>query len=169
MDSEAYERVVMEQKDRLYGYAAMMLRDPAEAQDVAQETLIRLWQHRSRVEAETSSFWLRRTAHNLCIDKIRRRRSRPEVDSEDLETDSPDLGPDPRQLAQSGELGGLIGQALAKLPEAAREVLVLREVQGLAYDEIARMLDLPLGTLKARLHRAREQLRSRLIRQGVTP
>ncbi len=169
MDHEAFERVVREHKDRIYSYAARMLRGTAEAQDVAQEALVKLWQHRERVEGQTAHFWLRRTAHNLCIDKIRRRKASPEVSTELQESLSPDTRLGPARLAEAAELGGRIEQELARLPERDRAVLLLREVQGLPYAEIAQILDVPLGTLKARLHRAREQLRTRLIRAGVTP
>jgi RNA polymerase sigma-70 factor (ECF subfamily) len=169
MDREAFERVVREQKDRAYAFAARMLHRPAEAQDVAQEAMVRLWQHRERVDGETARFWLRRTVHNLCIDRIRRRRANPEIDGELRETISPDLRAGPGRVAESAELGRLIERALARLPARDRAVLVLREVEGLPYAEIARILEVPLGTLKARLHRAREQLRARLIREGVTP
>jgi RNA polymerase sigma-70 factor (ECF subfamily) len=163
MDIKAFERVAREQKDRLFSYAARMLRHPAEAQDVAQEALVRLWQHRGQVDGDTARFWLRRTTHNLCIDRLRRRRSSPEVDVEPKEAISPDERLGPGRLAEASELGGLIEDALGKLSPRDRAVLVLREVQGLPYAEIAEILDVPLGTLKARLHRAREQLRTRLV------
>jgi RNA polymerase sigma-70 factor (ECF subfamily) len=169
MDGEAYERVVREHKDRAYSYAARMLRRPAEAQDVTQEALVRLWQHRRQVDDRTARFWLRRTVHNLCIDRIRRRRSSPVVETELKETISPDHRQGPERLAESAELGRLIENALAELPVRDRSVLILREVEGLPYAEIARMLDVPLGTLKARLHRAREQLRAKLVRAGARP
>ena len=169
MDSEAFERVAREQKNRIYSYAARMLRRPVEAQDVAQEALVRLWRHRESVDDKTAQFWLRRTVHNLCIDRLRRRRSSPEVEAELKETISPDTAAGPGRLAESQELGRLIEDALGKLPERDRAVLLLREVQGLPYSEIASILELPLGTLKARLHRAREQLRVKLLRAGVTP
>ncbi len=169
MDIVAYERVVRDEKDRIYSYATRMLRHPAEAQDIAQEALVKLWQHRSRVEPDGARFWLRRTAHNLCIDRIRRRRSRPEVDTELQETITADSRGGPGRLAESAELGRLIEVALGQLPPRDRAVLVLREVQGLPYAEIAGILEVPLGTLKARLHRAREQLRTKLVRAGVSP
>lgn len=169
MDSEAFERVAHEQTNRMYSYAARMLRHTAEAQDVAQEALVRMWQHRGRIDRERARFWLQRTVHNLCIDRIRRRRASPEVEAEFQEKISPDPRHGPGRLAESAELGGKIEEALGKLVERDRAVLLLREVQGLSYSEIAAILDLPLGTLKARLHRAREQLRIRLVRAGVTP
>lgn len=159
----------MEQKDRVFSYASMVLRDPTEAQDVAQEALVRLWKHRGRVDAPGAHLWLKRTAHNLCIDRLRQRKSRPEVGTELLETASPDPAPGPRQLAEAGELGRQLENALGALKPRDQAVLVLREVQGLPYGEIAQILGMPLGTLKARLHRAREQLRAKLVRAGVTP
>jgi RNA polymerase sigma-70 factor (ECF subfamily) len=168
MDREAFERVVHEQKDRVYSYASMMLRGSAEAQDVAQEALVRLWQHRSTVENGAAHFWLRRTVHNLCIDRLRRDKTRAEADLEPDRTAGPEETTGPQRLAESGELGRMIRKALGRLPARDRAVLILREVQGLPYAEIAEILELPLGTLKARLHRAREQLRKRLIRAGVT-
>ena len=169
MDNVAYESVVRDEKDRIYSYATRMLRHSTEAQDVAQEALVKLWQHRSRVEADGARFWLRRTAHNLCIDRIRRRHSRPEVDTELKESLTADSRVGPGRLAESAELARLIEAALGKLPLRDRAVLILREVQGLPYAEIAGILDVPLGTLKARLHRAREQVRAKLVRAGVSP
>jgi RNA polymerase sigma-70 factor (ECF subfamily) len=166
---EAYERVVMEHKDRVFGYASAMLRNPAEAQDVAQEALIRLWNHRAEVDSEGAHRWLRRTAHNLCIDRLRRAKCRPEDPAgDDLERGA-DHSPSPLRRAEASEVGRALGTALAALPERDRAVILLREVEGLAYEEIAEILEVPLGTLKARLHRAREHLRARLVRAGVTP
>ncbi len=169
MDLGGFERIVMEQKDRIFGYASMMLRDPSEAQDVAQESLLRLWQNREGVDGDGAVPWLRRTAHNLCIDRLRRRRSRPETSDEEAVARGVDPAAGPARRVESGQMAGMLQQALAALPARDRAVILLREVQELPYAEIARILDVPLGTLKARLHRAREQLRARLTRAGVTP
>jgi len=169
MNKEAFEQVARLQKDRLFGYATRMLRQQPEAQDVVQEALVRMWQHRDKIGSDTAVFWLRRTTHNLCIDRIRRRKSSPEVDTEFQEGLSADRTAGPARLAESSELGRLIEGALGRLPERDRAVLLMREVEGMPYKDISRILDVPLGTLKARLHRAREQLRSKLVRAGVTP
>jgi RNA polymerase sigma-70 factor (ECF subfamily) len=170
MENEAFDRMVTEHKDRVHSYATMMLRDAAEAQDVAQETLVRLWQNRGQVRPEAARPWMMRTAYNLCIDRIRRRKVRGEVgEPEEIVNRQPDHGPDPGRLAESSELGAVIQKALEALAPMDRAVIVMREVQGLPYDEIASALGLPLGTLKARLHRARERLRDRLSRIGVKP
>lgn len=169
MESGGFERMVREHKDRVYSYAAWMLHDLEEAQDVTQEALVRLWQHREKVEIPSAKAWLMKTTHHLCIDRVRRRKSRPEVAAEALPVPPQDHGPTPDRLASSSETGRVIGQALSALAPQDRAVVVMREVQGLSYDEIARSLDLPLGTLKAKLHRARERLRRQLIEAGVTP
>lgn len=170
MREKEYESVVTMHKDRVHSYAMTILRNPAEAQDAAQEALIRLWEHRSKVPADGARPWLLRTTHNLCIDQIRRRKVRSEVgDGDDMVETRPDEGPSPQKLAESTDLRRSIDQALETLSPEDRAVIVMREVQNLPYDEIATALKVPLGTLKARLHRARERLRTKLYRTGVTP
>ena len=169
MNSEAFQKVVREQKDRIFSYAAMLLRNRTEAQDIVQESMVRMWKHQSKIDEAGAPMWLKRTAHNLCIDRIRRRKVRSEVGTETLEETSIDSSPGPDRMAESDRLGQEIGQALGQLSEQDRSVLILREVQQRPYAEIAEMLSMPMGTLKARLHRAREQLRKKLIRAGVTP
>jgi RNA polymerase sigma-70 factor (ECF subfamily) len=170
MDNPEFEQAVVAHKDRVFGYAKAMLKDRAEAQDVTQEALVRLWRHRDSVDAPGSRPWLMRTTHNLCIDRLRKRKVRGEVDEGDtvvsLQTDH---HPGPQQRAESGEIRTTIERALGSMPEMDRTVIVLREIQGMPYEEIAEALGMPLGTLKARLHRARDRLRSRLSRAGVTP
>jgi len=170
MDVRGFERTVVSLKDRVHAYATRMLRDSAEAQDVAQESLVRLWQHRQGVEEPGARLWLMRTAHNLCIDRLRKRKVRSEVAGGDelMDVQRSDA-PGPEDRAGATEIGRGIEQALADLGEIDRAVLLLREVHGLPYEEIATTLRLPLGTLKARLHRAREKLRTRLCSVGVTP
>ncbi|MCP3981479.1 MAG: RNA polymerase sigma factor [bacterium] len=170
MENAAFEKAVLEHKDRVHAYARMMLKNAAEAQDVAQEALVRLWTHRAKVDVEGSRAWLLRTTHNLCIDRIRKRKVRAEVaDPDDALRAHADSGPGPAQLSAAGDLGRSIEKALKKLSEQDRAVVLMREVQQMPYDEIADVLGLPMGTLKARLHRARERLRQALIRSGVTP
>ena len=170
MDTKAFERAVTAHKDRVHAYAAMMLRDSTEAQDVSQEAMVRLWQNRERVGSDRARPWLMRTTHNLCIDRIRKRRVRSELDKGDEIVDrQSDENPGPGRLAESDEVGRMIGRALRSLVPEDRAVIVMREIQGMPYDEIAEAMQVPLGTLKARLHRARDRLRGRLARVGVTP
>lgn len=169
MDADVYRSLVLEHKDRVHSYAAWMLKDLEEARDVTQEALIRLWKNRSKVIPETSRAWLLRTTYRLCIDRMRRKKVRREVAGENILDPVPDLAAGPERLTDSSMLGRAISEALGRLGEADRTIVLLREVQGMAYDEIARTMNMPMGTIKAKLHRARERLRRDLAASGVTP
>src|SRR6185503_3467126 len=104
---------------------------------------------------------------NLCVDRMRRRTVRSEVPADTLETTLADLGVDPERSAASLGLRGAIARALTTLSARDRAIVLMREVHEMSYDEIAGALDLPIGTLKSTLHRAREQLRRELAGAGV--
>ena len=170
MTTIEYQAAVLEHKDRVHSYARYLLRDPDDASDVAQECLIRLWSHRERVDpGPACRNWLLRAAHNLCIDRIRHRGKHVEVRQDDTSPEPIDGRPDPLRVAQSGEAARRLEAALLDLSERDRAIVLLREVEGMPYDEIASMLGLNLGTLKATLHRTREKLRTALLRAEVTP
>lgn len=170
MDADGYQQVVIDQKDRLFSFAAHLLRDREEARDIAQEALVRLWQHVDAVPDQPSArAWLMRTAHHLCIDRIRQRKGRPECDAE---TTIPNLqAPDstPEQHVGGRQIGGKIASALQRLTERDRALVLMREVHQMSYEEIATAMGMPLGTLKAALHRARERCRQELVSAGVQP
>jgi len=160
----------MEHKDRIHSYARGILRDPEDAKDVAQECLIRLWSHRERVEPGAGCrSWLLRSAHNLCVDRLRRRATRREIAQDHAAKDPTDARPGPERLTSSVEVAARLERALLALDDRDRSIVLLREVEGLAYEEIAALLDLKMGTLKATLHRAREKLRHALVAAEVTP
>ena len=170
MTTNEFEAAVMEHKNRVHSYARRILRDPEDAKDVAQECLIRLWRHREQIEPGTRCrSWLLRSAHNLCIDRLRRRSSRPEAVRDEDVADPTDAGPGPERLTSSAEVAGRLERALLELNHRDRAIVLLREVEGLPYEEIAELFDLKLGTLKATLHRAREKLRHALVAAEVTP
>lgn len=169
MTTVEFESAVRDNKDRVYGYARSLLRDAEDARDAAQECLVKLWQHRDHVDPGPGCRnWLLRSVHNLCIDKLRRRGVRREVDPEEG-AETPDLRPGPERLAASSRTADLLERALLSLHDRDRAIVLLREVEGLPYEEIAGILGMNLGTLKATLHRARERLRRDLLRQEVTP
>lgn len=170
MTTNEFEAAVMEHKDRIHSYARGILRDPEDAKDVAQECLIRLWNHRERVEPGAGCrSWLLRSAHNLCVDRLRRRSTRREVARDEDADDPTDVRPGPERLTLAAELAARLEQALYALDQRDRSIVILREIEGLAYEEIAEMLGLKMGTLKATLHRARERLRHALVAAEVSP
>lgn len=167
MKRDVFERIVSGHKDRVYTYAAWVLGDVEEAADVTQQALIRLWEHRGQVAEASAGTWLRMTAHRLCMDRFRRRAVRREIS---LEAFIPGGNGHADHVADidGHELRRAVAAELSRLEPRDRAILVLRDMDGLSYEQIGVVLAMPLGTLKASLHRARERLRRALTSAGVT-
>ena len=169
MTEDAYVQAVQDHRNRVHTLAFWMLRDRDAAGDIAQEALVRMWQHRAEITPETSRSWLLRTAQNLCIDHTRRRSVRAGPALDDVTPHVFDRSPGPDDSASGVEAGNAIAKALGGLSPRDRAIVLMREVQGMSYEEIAGSFAMPLGTLKATLHRARERLRRTLTSAGVHP
>jgi RNA polymerase sigma-70 factor (ECF subfamily) len=149
--------------------------DPASASDAAQEAFISAYQHidgfRGRYPSSFKS-WLMRIVSNACYDELRRRKRRPTTSIEDFEIDeeaNPALVSEaegPEERAEREEMARVMQSGIQMLPADQRVALVLSDVQGFSYQEIAEMTDVPLGTVKSRLARARGRLRDYLRDQG---
>ena len=146
-DHDAFEALVRLAQHRIYGMARRMLGDQAEAEEVAQEVFLRV--HRSarefRGESKLST-WLYTIAARLCLARLARPERRARLVTAEGLPEIPDAQADPSALVESAE----------------RIVVVLRDIQGLAYEEIAATLGIELGTVRSRLHRARAELKDRL-------
>ena len=151
-----FRSVVLPHLDAAYGYARWLTRDPVEAQDVAQEAMLRALRYFHSFRGEEARPWLLRIVRNTWID-LRKRNRAETLPLEVLETHAAE-GPDPEQSALAGDRRRQVAAALAALPAEAREVLVLREIEDLSYKHIATVLDLPIGTIMSRIARAREKL-----------
>lgn len=169
MNDEGFESSVRQHQHRVHSHAVWILHDAEEARDVTQEAMVSLWQHRSEVPEPAARSWLLRTSYRLCLDRLRRRAVRAAAAEDAMAAPQADPAPDPERLAVSAALGAQLERALLRLLPRDRAVVVLREVEGFSYDEIARLLDIPLGTVKAILHRSRERLCETLSREGVRP
>jgi RNA polymerase sigma-70 factor, ECF subfamily len=170
-DPEAFRALVDATHATVYRVALRVVGDTDEAADVTQETFVRAWQKLASLREHAAvRGWLCRIARNLATDRTRWRarrkhRSLDEVGDEGLaplveRLCSDDPGPE-EQLA-SAQLGDALRRVLDGLSEKHRVVLLLREVDGMSYEEIAAALDCPVGTVESRLHRAREALARRL-------
>jgi RNA polymerase sigma-70 factor (ECF subfamily) len=136
--------------------------DAALAEDVAQDAFVRVWSRLSEFRPDGNfRAWLMRITTNMAIDAVRRRR--PQVDIEDLALEAP--GQSPEGAAVSSERARMVQAALMRLPVQSRTILVLREYESLSYQEIADVLDVPLGTVKSRLSDARRRLKTALSSQ----
>jgi RNA polymerase sigma-70 factor, ECF subfamily len=169
----AFNSLVLRYQDAVYSLALRMLGSPAAAEDAAQEAFIRAYRRLETFRGGNFRSWLFSIVANLSRDELRRRARRPQL-SLDAARDDPDRadldpvepGPGPEAVAEQAELRALLEAALLTLPDDWREVVVLSDVQGLAYEEIAQVTGLALGTVKSRLSRARAHLRDTLRASG---
>ena len=172
-DREAFRTLVERYQHKVTALAAGMLRNRDDALDVVQETFTKAYQSLDRFKGESSFYtWLYRITLNLCIDHQRRSGRLPVTGLE--APDRPDESPivhaardgaerdNPFQRAHETEIGQRIREAIAELTPEHRAVILLREVEGLSYEEISRALKCPKGTVMSRLHYARRQLQARL-------
>jgi RNA polymerase sigma-70 factor (ECF subfamily) len=166
-EERAY-RVLLERYERpVFSICLRMVRNRDEAADLAQEAFIKVFASLDRYNpAYAFSSWLFKITSNLCIDHLRKRRIQTfamdaPVDSEQGEIQRQYVSPDltPEELLVRDEKMGRLETAIASLPEHYRIMLILRHQEDLSYEEIAESLSIPLGTVKARIHRAREMLK----------
>jgi RNA polymerase sigma-70 factor (ECF subfamily) len=167
-DQRAFKLLVERYQRKVYAVALGMLRDKEEARDVAQEAFIKVYRYLAHFKGDASFYtWLYRITVNICIDSMRRKGSKGnehlEFD-ESLQLDTAEanlgalgtrLGTNPQKSALRRELAERITAAIAQIPEAHRQILLLREVEGMSYEDIARTLEIPKGTVMSRLFHAR--------------
>jgi RNA polymerase sigma-70 factor (ECF subfamily) len=168
-DYEAFSKIVDAYQVRVFGFVRRMVRNEEEAMDVTQEVFIKAFKHMERFDGRSSlRTWLFRIAHNLCIDRARRHERGPILTS--LEPTMADEEPlefadarwDPERIALSSELVAVVEHAIATMSEKLRTVLLLHDKEDMGYDEIARTVDVPVGTVKSRLFLARAHLQTHL-------
>ena len=163
-ETAAFEELVITYQHRVFGVALRMLGNAAEAQEVAQEAFLRA--HRGLAEFRGDaklSTWLYAITSRLCLSRLARgeRRLRRQGEEALLRLAG---GETPDVAVERGELEAALHRAIAELPEERRIVVVLRDLEGLSYEEIAEVLDLEPGTVRSRLHRARADLKDKLER-----
>lgn len=174
-DQTAFAQLVEANQNKIYSLTLRMSGHPEDAADLAQEAFLRAWRTLPSFQGDSSfSTWLYRLASNICIDFLRQeKRKRAAVNVTSLDEDDssaaadiPDHRFSPQNELERKELQQAVGQALLKLSDEHRQVLILRELDGLSYTEIARRLDLEEGTVKSRIARARLALRNILLKDG---
>lgn len=166
-DERAFAAIVSHYQRSVFGLAYQMTGNAAQAEELAQDVFLRLWQKLGSFDATRPLRpWLLRLARNVCLNALRKwqppARSIHAADEEEPSLEPAADGPTALDDAADREQAARVRAAVARLPEEYRLVVTLRHFDGLAYEEIAEALDLPLGTVKVRLHRARERLRELL-------
>lgn len=156
-----FSDMVTAHKDRIFGLACHLLKTPAEAEEVVQESFLKLWQSLDNVDHERVLPWLIQVTRNACLDRLRRRQVVVMQQVSNGVPESVDTV-NPESTLQQSDLQQSIQDAIQTLNEPARSLVVLRDIQGLSYDDLALSLNLNLAQVKVYLHRARKQLRHAL-------
>ena len=171
-DQEAFGKLVSLYEKKIYALTLRMCKNPDDAAEAAQEAFLAAWQGLKFFRGESSfSTWLYRLASNACVDLLRREQRHkaaagPSLNDGEVYIDIADDAPSPQTMVERSELREQIEQGLRSLTPEHRQVLILREMHQLSYDEIAAVLELDTGTVKSRISRARKQLRNFLLRSG---
>ncbi|ANF98349.1 RNA polymerase sigma factor SigW [Paenibacillus bovis] len=169
-DQRAFAEIVDLYKDKIFHLGYRMLSNRHEAEDVVQETFLRVYKSLDRYDPKQKfSTWIYRIATNLCIDRLRKRKPSFSLDAELNDQDSTDgyaLIPGDERTPESEylltETQQLIHQAIDSLPDKYKTVMILRYLQELSLQEISDVMDMPVTTIKTRVHRGREFLRKKL-------
>lgn len=169
-DQQAYTTLLKKYRNLVYNVMHKMVRNPQEAEDLTQEAFVKAFRALQNFNDEFAfSTWLMKIATNNCIDLLRKNKLRTmSIDEpvhykdEKVRFQLPDRGPTPEKQVLKGERAAIINRAIEGLPARYRTVIVLRHRQEKSYEEISEELNLPLGTVKARIFRAREMLNKKL-------
>ena len=173
-DIAGFEKLVTRYQNKIMGYVGRMTNgDREEAEDITQEAFIKAYRSLNSFRGQASfSTWLYKIATNLCIDRARTRKRRPQqaysldepYDKEDDKggREIADSRFEPSKGVERDEMRTLVRQTVAEMPEKQRQVLIMCDLQGMAYENIAEVLNIPLGTVKSRIFHARADLARRL-------
>jgi len=167
-DVQAFDVLVRRYKDQLLNYVYRFVGNRVDAEDIVQETFLRVFKNKHYYkEIAKFSTWVYTIAGNLAKTELRRRKRRKVFSvsnfvNEERDYDIPDSGHNPEKEVEGSIKDDIIQKAIEKLPSKFKEVILLRDVQGFAYEEISQILNIPLGTVKSRVNRGRLKLQEDL-------
>lgn len=173
-DEIAFEKIVLQYENKVYNLAYRYTGNEFDARDISQEVFLRVYRFLGQFNEESLfSTWLYRVALNVCKDSLRKKYSKNEMNFSEFEGkdgdytfDVPDLKYNPENELEQSELRREIADGLQKISPEHREILIMRDVVGMAYEDISKVLELEEGTVKSRISRAREKMRTRLVENG---
>ncbi|MEW6065060.1 MAG: sigma-70 family RNA polymerase sigma factor [Bacillota bacterium] len=172
-DRDAFEHLVQLYENKVYTIAYRLMGNHADAADLAQESFIKIYQALPNFRGDSSfSTWIYHITVNVCRDELRKKQRRPTVSLDEPTGDGNNstyeirsTTPGPEEMLDRSETQAMIQQCLDNLSDDYRTILVMREIQELAYEEIAEILGCSLGTVKSRLSRARQALKEKISKQ----
>lgn len=170
-DLDAFEKLIIDYEKKIYVIAYRFMGNEHDAKDLTQETFIKAFNNIKNFRRESSfSTWICRIANNACIDELRKIKRRPcdsldeeiNLDEGSVSKQVKDERPTPEEVYETEELNQYLQKMLNELNENFRMVVVLRDIEGYSYEEIAEITNVSLGTVKSRLYRARKELKERI-------
>ena len=172
-DIASFEKLMAAYRTQILGYARGFVSDPEQAADVAQEAMLRIYRSLGGFRFQSSpKTWMFRIVRNIVLDFAKSRASKERKRQQPIDhtpesqlCQTSEHGPESHLLSQ--ERKEHLWHALSQIPEPFASVLLLADLQGMSYDEVSAILDIPVGTVKSRLNRGREALRDRLVSQGL--
>ena len=172
-DMLAFEELILQHEKIVYNVALRMMNHSEDARDISQEVFLKAYRNLANFDERSAfSTWLYRITHNTCIDEMRKRKGKQsysleeELENEDgsMQRQIADEGDTPEESLLREEQKSEILQALDTLSEEHKAAIILRDVKGLSYEEISEILELSLGTVKSRISRARNQLKTEILK-----
>lgn len=167
-DEQAYVELVNRYRDKLMTFIYRFINDPEQSEDIVQDTLLKLYTHKDYYRSIAKfSTWIYTIAGNLAKTELRKKKRHKvtnlsQIGPEDRDYELPAVQPETDEVVQSHYTEKQIQAAIQKLPLHFRTVVILRDIQELSYEEISKIVDVPLGTVKSRINRARLQLQKDL-------
>lgn len=169
-DTAAFEELLSTQENRMYAIALRMMGNREDAQDCAQDAMLRIYRAMGSFKGQSSlSTWIYRITMNACLDELRRRKVRKAASLDSLVDEGwtpVDGGDTPEEHGLRYEKQAALNAAIQSLPDDMRAAIILRDIKGYSYDEVADILDANVGTIKSRISRGRERLREILSKQS---
>lgn len=168
-DSNAFEALILDNQSMVYNLALRMTGSSEDSRDLTQDIFFRAYKSIRNFRGDSKfSVWLYRLASNACIDFLRRRKEElsltvTDEDGEVREFEIPDARYSPETEFERQQLKEAVNRGLLRLPADQRQILIMRDINGLQYDAIGEILEIPEGTVKSRLHRARRNLAEILL------
>lgn len=173
-EMELFEEIIARYETKVFGVIYYMMRNKNEVEDIAQEVFIKVFKNLRKFKGDSSLYtWIYKITVNLCLDELKKRKKvvyldeKVEVNDSELEIQLSSNEKDQAKLYEEKELKECMQKCIRKLPEKQRIMLILRDIQGLPYEEISRITGIKLGTVKSQINRARLKLKDLIEKEGT--
>lgn len=173
-DADVYEKIIQKYQSKVFGLIYNMTKNQNEIEDLAQEVFIKIYKNLGKFKGESSLYtWIYKITVNLCLDEMKKRKNviyldeKIEVDDGEVNRELPSEDKSQEKLYEEKELQEKLHNCINKLPEKQRVMIVLRDIKGFSYEEISKITDVKLGTVKSQINRARLKLKELLDEEGT--